>query len=139
MKPAVVVQKAMQDEGVARILSFLPTDRRKQRLPEAAGSDPRKRKKIEDDFTPQLGRRFWLGYRERVQRRLHVNGTSIFGSEPPYEKWKSSLSFLQKTEWPVHPSFLAVLQNARVKHLDCLGRCEEVSGVPAAEASSREI
>src|SRR5258708_35062012 len=44
LDPAVVVQKAMQDEGGAEFCRFY-LDRRKQEL-EAGGSHPRKRKKV---------------------------------------------------------------------------------------------
>ena len=52
MNSASVVEKATQDPGVAEFCRFY-LDRRTQEVA-AAGADPRKRKKVEDDFTPRL-------------------------------------------------------------------------------------
>jgi hypothetical protein len=79
---AILIEKAMQDEGVAEFCRFY-LDRREQEL-QAAGTDARKRKKIQDDFTPQL-EAFLVGLEGTVQRRLQVNGMFDFGSGPAYE------------------------------------------------------
>jgi len=125
LDPAVVVQKAMQDEGVAEFCRFY-LDRRKQEL-EAAGSDPRKRKKIQDDFTPQL-EAFLVGLQGTVQRRLQVNGTFDFGSEPPYESVIAVIP--AENRMARSPELSRCSRTQKLAPLDCLGRCE-VSGVPA--------
>lgn len=49
---ASLVEKAAQDPGVSEFCRFY-LDRRTQELA-STGTDPRKRKKVEDDFTPSL-------------------------------------------------------------------------------------
>jgi hypothetical protein len=125
LDPAVVLQKAMQDEGVAEFCRFY-LDRREQEL-EAAGSDPRKRKKIQDDFTPQL-EAFLVGLQGTVQRRLQVNGTFDFGSEPPSESVIAVIP--AENRMARSPGLSRCSRTQKLAPLDCLGRCE-VSGVPA--------
>lgn len=124
--PTVLMQKAIQDEGgVAEFCRFY-LDRRKQEL-EAAGADPRKRKKIEDDFTPQL-EAFLVGLEGTVERRLHVNGTFDFGSGPPYESVVAVIPAENRIVRSQEVSRCSRTQ--KMAPLDCLGRCE-ISGVPA--------
>jgi superfamily II DNA or RNA helicase len=121
---AGLTQKAIQDEGVTEFCRFY-LDRRKQEL-EAAGTDHRKRKKIEDDFTPQL-EAFLVGLEGTVQRRLQVNGTFDFGSGPPYE---SVVAVVPAENRIVHsPELSRCSRTQKLAPLDCLGRCE-ISGVP---------
>jgi hypothetical protein len=63
----------MKDEGVAEFCRFY-IDRRKEELT-ATGADPRKRKKIEDDFTPRLEAHL-IGLEASVRRQLSVKGIS---------------------------------------------------------------
>jgi superfamily II DNA or RNA helicase len=125
LDPRLVIQKAMQDEGVAEFCRFY-LDRRKQEL-EAAGTDPRKRKKIGDDFTPQL-EAFLVGLEGTVQRRLQVNGTFDFGSGPPYETVISVIPAENRLARSPELSSGSLTQKSAP--LDCLARCE-ISGVPA--------
>jgi superfamily II DNA or RNA helicase len=124
LDPVVVIQKAMQDEGVAEFCRFY-LDRRKQEL-EAAGTDARKRKKIEDDFTPQL-EAFLVGLEGTVQRRLEVNGTFDFGSGPSYETVVAVIPSENRVVRSPELSRCSLTQ--KLAPLDCLGRCE-MSGVP---------
>ncbi|MGB8543110.1 MAG: SNF2-related protein [Candidatus Acidiferrales bacterium] len=125
LDPVVVIQKAMQDEGVAEFCRFY-LERRKQEL-EAAGTDARKRKKIEDDFTPQL-EAFLVGLEGTVQRRLEVSGTFDFGSGPTYE---TVIAVIPAENRVVRsPELSRCSRTQKLAPLDCLGRCE-ISGVPA--------
>jgi superfamily II DNA or RNA helicase len=125
LDPSVVMQKAIQDEGVAEFCRFY-LDRRKQEL-EAAGTDPRKRKKIEDDFTPQL-EAFLVGLEGTVERRLDVRGTFDFGSGPPYESVVAVVP--AENRIAKSPELSLCSRTQKKAPLECLGRCE-ISGVPA--------
>jgi superfamily II DNA or RNA helicase len=125
LDPVVVIQKAMQDEGVAEFCRFY-LDRRKQEL-EAAGADARKRKKIEDDFTPQL-EAFLVGLEGTVQRRLEVHGTFDFGSGPSYETVVAVIP--AENRLVRSPELSRCSRTKKLAPLNCLGWCE-MSGVPA--------
>src|SRR5438034_1041553 len=75
------VQKATKDEGVAEFCRFY-IDRRKQELT-ATGADPRKRKKIEDDFTPRLEAHL-VGLEGSVRRQFIVKGIFELGAGHEY-------------------------------------------------------
>jgi superfamily II DNA or RNA helicase len=66
---AFVVEKATQDPGVSEFCRFY-VDRRGQELV-AAGADARKRKKVEDDFTPRLDTTL-VGMDGTVRRQLRL-------------------------------------------------------------------
>jgi hypothetical protein len=124
LAPTVLLQKALQDEGVAEFCRFY-LDRRKQEL-EAAGTDPRKRKKIEEDFTPQL-EEFLVGLEGTVQRRIQVKGIFDFGEGPPCE---SVVTVIPAVNQIVRaPELSRCSRTQKLAPPDCLGRCE-VSGVP---------
>jgi hypothetical protein len=125
LDPADLIQKAMEDEGVAEFCRFY-LDRRKQEL-EAAGTDPRKKKKIEDDFTPQL-EAFLVGLEGTVQRRLQVDGKFDFGEGPTYE---SAIAVIPaENRIVLSPELSRCSRTQQLAPLDCLGRCE-ISGAPA--------
>ncbi len=125
LEPTVLIQKATQDEGVAEFCRFY-LDRREQEL-QAAGTDPRKRKKVQDDFTPQL-EAFLVGLEGTVQRRFQVNASFDFGSGPPYE---SEIAIIPAENRIVRsPELSRCSRTQTLAPLDCLGRCE-ISGVPA--------
>jgi len=124
LAPAILIEKAMQDEGVAEFCRFY-VDRREQEL-HAAGTDARKRKKIQDDFTPQL-EAFLVGLEGTVQRRLQVNGMFDFGSGPPYE---SVIAVIPAESRIVRsPELSRCSRTQKLAPLECLARCE-MSGVP---------
>jgi superfamily II DNA or RNA helicase len=125
LAPAVLLQKALQDVGVAEFCRFY-LDRRKQEL-EAAGTDPRKRKKIEEDFTPQL-EEFLVGLEGTVQRRIQIKGIFDFGEGPPYESVVTVIPAVNRIV--LAPELSRCSRTQKLAPLDCLGRCE-VSGVPA--------
>jgi superfamily II DNA or RNA helicase len=124
LAPTILIEKVMQDEGVAEFCRFYLA-RREQEL-QAAGTDARKRKKIQDDFTPQL-EAFLVGLEGTVQRRLQVNGTFDFGSGPAYE---SVIAVIPAESRIVRsPELSRCSRTQRLAPLDCLARCE-MSGVP---------
>jgi superfamily II DNA or RNA helicase len=124
LAPAILIEKAMQDEGVAEFCRFY-LDRREQEL-QAAGTDARKRKKIQDDFTPQL-EAFLVGLEGTVQRRLQVNGMFDFGSGPAYE---SVIAVIPAESRIVRsPELSRCSRTQKLAPLECLARCE-MSGVP---------
>jgi len=124
LDPAALVQKAMRDEGVAEFCRFY-LDRRQQEL-DAAGTDPRKRKKIEDDFTPQL-EAFLVGLDGPVQRRLQVKGTFDLGSGPPYEGVVAVIP--AENRILRSPELSRCSRTQKLVPFDCLARCE-ISGIP---------
>lgn len=124
LAPAILIEKAIQDEGVAEFCRFY-LDRREQEL-HAAGTDARKRKKIQDDFTPQL-EAFLVGLEGIVQRRLKINGMFDFGSGPSYE---SVIVVIPAEDRIVRaPELSRCSRTQKLVPLDCLARCE-ISGVP---------
>jgi hypothetical protein len=123
--PRFSFQQAIQDEGVAEFCRFY-LERRKQEL-DAAGTDPRKRKKIEDDFTPQL-EALLVGLEGTVQRRFDVNGIFDFGSGPPYESVVTVVP--AENRIAKSPELSLCSRTQKTAPLDCLGRCE-ISGLPA--------
>lgn len=124
LEQASLIQKATQDEGVAEFCRFY-LDRREQEL-QAAGTDQRKRKRIQDDFTPQL-EAFLVGLEGTVQRRLQVNGSFDFGSGQPYE---SDIAVIPAENRIFRsPELSRCSRTQRLAPLNCLGRCE-ISGIP---------
>jgi superfamily II DNA or RNA helicase len=119
----VLVQKAIQDEGIAEFCRFY-LDRRKQEV-ESAGTDLRKRMKIEGDFTPRL-EAFLVGLEGSVRRWLEVLGTFDFGEPPDYQ---SSISIIpSESKIARAPELVRCSLTNKLAPVDCLGRCE-LSGV----------
>jgi hypothetical protein len=79
---ASLVEKAAQDPGVSEFCRFY-LGRRTQELA-STGTDPRKRKKVEDDFTPSLDT-ILLGIDGTVRRQLRLKTLFDLGSEHEYE------------------------------------------------------
>ena len=112
----------MEDEGVTEFCRFY-IDRRKQEL-EAAGTDPRKRKKLDDDFTPRL-EALLVGLEGSVSRRLSIKGTFDFGSGPEYQ---SAVAVIPSENKVVEaPELGRCSRTNKSAPVDCLERCE-VSG-----------
>ena len=119
---AALIEQSMEDEGVAEFCRFY-IDRRKQEL-EAAGTDPRKRKKLEDDFTPRL-EALLVGLEGSVSRRLSIKGTFDFGSGPEYQ---SAVAVIPSENKVVEaPELGRCSRTNKSAPVDCLERCE-VSG-----------
>jgi superfamily II DNA or RNA helicase len=120
-----IAKKAIEDEGISEFCRFYLA-RRKQEL-DAAGPDQRKRKKLEDDFTPQLEAAL-IGLDGKVRRRFQVNTTFDFGAGPFYE---SVISVIPAENRVVRsPELSRCSRTQKMVPIDCLGRCE-ISGVPA--------
>src|SRR5437016_2007060 len=74
-------QKATRDDGIAEFCRFY-IDRREEELA-AAGTDPRTRKKIADDFTPRLEAHL-VGLEGSVRRQFRVNAIFELGTGHEY-------------------------------------------------------
>src|SRR5262249_34946585 len=79
---ASMVEKATQDPAVSEFCRFY-LDRRTQEMA-AAGADARKRKKVENDFTPRLDTTL-VGIDGTVRRQLRLKALFDLGSEHKYE------------------------------------------------------
>ncbi len=91
-----VSEKAKSDEGISEFCRFYNA-RLTQEL-EAAGSDPRKRKKIEDDFTPRL-EILVVGLEGTIHRRLNVEVAYQFESGPGIQASLPSFHPKKKSLW----------------------------------------
>jgi superfamily II DNA or RNA helicase len=119
LDPSLVLQKAMQDEGVTEFCRFY-IDRRRHELA-AAGSDPRKQKKIEDDFTPRLEANL-VGLAGDVRRQLTVQATYELGSGHRYD---SSITLIPSGNKITQcPDLRPCSRSETIVPRDCLGRCE---------------
>ncbi len=118
-----LVGKAGSDEGIAKFCRFY-TDRRTKEL-EAAGGDPRKRKKIEDDFTPQL-EILLVGLEGTTHLQLKLQVHYDLGSGPEYQ---SQIGIIPSAGKIVDaPQLRQCAQTGKIAPNDCLGRCE-ISGL----------
>jgi superfamily II DNA or RNA helicase len=116
---AFLKEKASSDEGIAEFCRFY-TDRRAQEV-EAAGADPRKRKKIEDDFTPRL-EAILVGLEGTIRRRLKISGSFDFGSGPEYT---STITIIPSNDKITDaPELGQCARTGKVAPCDCLGQCE---------------
>ena len=119
---AALIEKSMEDEGVTEFCRFY-IDRRKQEL-ESAGTDPRKRKKMEDEFTPRLEAQL-AGLEGTIHRRLYVKGTFDFGSKSEYQ---SELTVIpSENRIAEAPEIGRCSQTEKSAPVDCLERCQ-ISG-----------
>src|ERR1017187_9273505 len=119
LDPSLVLQKAMQDEGVTEFCRFY-IDRRRHELA-AAGSDPRKQRKIEDDFTPRLEANL-VGLAGDVRRQLTVQATYELGSGHRYD---SSITLIPSGNKITQcPDLRPCSRSETIVPRDCLGRCE---------------
>lgn len=114
--------KAMEDPGIAEFCRFY-----RERLVQetkAAGEDIRKRKKLEDDFTPRVEMAI-VGLEGKVSRQLRLRVLYKLGSEAVYE---SSLTLAPSTaEILSQPEKATCAQTGTTAPRDCFGRCE-ISG-----------
>jgi superfamily II DNA or RNA helicase len=123
IKPLTLVEKAVRDQGVAEFCRFY-LDRRRIEV-EAAGNDARKRKKMEDDFTPRL-EAFLVGLEGDMRRRVTIDANFAFDSSPEY---RSTIVVV-----PAENKILTAPEMGRcgatnqIAPLDCLGSCA-ISGL----------
>src|ERR1700730_16134455 len=119
LSSSFLIQKARQDDGVAEFCRFY-IDRRKEELA-ATGTDPRKIKKIEDDFTPQLEAHL-VGLEGSVRRQLSVNGIFELGTGHEYA---SSITVIPtENKITKSPELSPCSRSERIAPRDCLARCE---------------
>ena len=119
LNSSLLMQKAVKDQGVAEFCRFY-TDRRKQELA-AAGPDPRRRKKIEDDFTPRLDAQL-VALEGSVRRQLCVSAKFDLGTGAEYA---SSIYVIpSESRIAKSPELSPCSRSERLVPNDCLARCE---------------
>lgn len=122
LSSAVVTKKALEDEGIVEFCRFY-VERRKQELT-ASGGDLRKRKKIQDDFTPRLETHL-VGIEGNVRRKIALKSTYSLGTGHEYS---SSIEVLPSENKVIQlPDMLPCSRSETIAPRDCFGRCE-VSG-----------
>ncbi len=117
-----VVQNAIEDVAIMEFCRFY-IERRKQEL-SAAGEDLRKRKKIEDDFTPRLEASL-IGLEGNVRRRLNVACTFELGEGNEYSSLIEAIP--SENRISESPDMLPCPYSERIAPRGCFARCE-VSG-----------
>jgi hypothetical protein len=119
---ASVVEKATQDPGVSEFCRFY-LDRRTQEFA-AAGADARKRKKVEDDFTPRLDT-ILVGMDGTVRRQLRLKTLFDLGSEHEYE---STIAVIPADSMRKCPELYLCSVSQKVAPAECFARCD-ISGL----------
>ena len=122
MNSASVIEKATKDPGVAEFCRFY-VDRRTQELA-AAGADARKRKKVEDDFTPRLDTTL-VGIDGTVRRQLRLKTLFDLGSEHEYE---STIAVIPAESKRKCPELYRCSVSQNIAPAECFEKCE-ISGL----------
>jgi superfamily II DNA or RNA helicase len=123
IKAAAMVEKAIRDDGVAEFCRFY-LDRRKYEV-ESAGDDARKKKKMQDDFTPRL-EVFLVGLEGNVRRRVTVKAKFSFDTGPQYQ---SEIAVIPaESKMAAAPEIGRCDCTSRPAPVDCLGHCA-ISGL----------
>jgi superfamily II DNA or RNA helicase len=112
-----VAEKAAQDPGVAEFCRFY-LERRTQELT-AAGADARKRKKVEDDFTPRLDTTM-VGIDGNVRRQLQLKTLFDLGSEHEYE---STIAVIPAENKRKSPELYRCPVSQKIAPTECFARC----------------
>lgn len=111
-------EKAISDPSISEFCRFY-TERRTQEM-NAAGDDARKRKKLEDDFTPRLELSL-VGLNGKMHRRLVIDVT--YQLDPGFE-YTSMLALTPSTaEINKGPDMDKCMKTGRVVPRDCLDKC----------------
>lgn len=122
LSSALVVNKALEDQGIVEFCRFY-VERRKQEL-SASGADLRKRKKIEDDFTPRLEAHL-VGLEGSLRRKIALTTKYALGTGDEYS---SSIEMIPSESKVTRcPDLLPCSRSETVAPRDCFARCE-VSG-----------
>lgn len=117
-----LVEKSLHDEGIREFSRFY-TERRTQELI-AAGEDPRKRKKIEDDFTPRLEMTL-VGLKGLVHRQLKL----ALSYEIDSEAYTSSILITPyKNSVDTAPQLIKCDKTGNIAPEECFAVCE-ISGL----------
>ncbi len=110
---------AARDPGIAEFCRFY-VERRAQEVKAAAG-DARKRKKLEDDFTPRLEMTV-VALEGKMHREITTEAQYRFGNTPPYA---SHLVVVPHTgEQPEAPELGRCESTGQSAPKECLGRCD---------------
>jgi superfamily II DNA or RNA helicase len=114
-----VIDQAKLDEGISEFVRFY-LERRENEIG-SAGNDERKKKKLYDEFSPQLNMAI-VGLEGRVHRHLKVRARYRFGESVVYD---SSLSITpHKDELADAPEIDLCLRSGRHAPRSCFERCE---------------
>ncbi len=119
---ASIVEKATQDPGISEFCRFY-LDRRTQELA-AAGDDPRKRKKVEDDFTPRLDATL-VAVDGNVRRQLRVKARFDLGSKDEYE---GTITIIPAADKRYCPNLYQCAVSQKTAPAECFARCA-ISGL----------
>lgn len=118
----LVADAAPLDDAIMEFSRFYLERRDEEIL--AAGADLRKRKKLEDDFTPRLAMTL-VGLEGTVHRQLHVQ---VHYSLESSSKYSSALTMAPHSGKLDGPRLAVCARSGRTVPIDCLGLCQ-VSGV----------
>ncbi|MBI4085770.1 MAG: DEAD/DEAH box helicase family protein [Candidatus Liptonbacteria bacterium] len=112
-----LMEKAMQDPNILDFCRFY-TERREQEVA-SAGSDLRKKKKLEDEFTPRLEISL-VGLEGAVHRDLKIRVSYRFGEGGEYN---SLLTVTPSSEKVTAPEMDKCMKTGKIVPRDCLGQC----------------
>jgi hypothetical protein len=120
--PERLADTAQRDTGIAEFCRFY-IERRGQEM-QAAGDDARKRKKLEDEFTPRLELSI-VALEGRVHREVTTQVQYRFGDTPPYA---STLTVIPYSGACVQPPEIGQCESTgQTAPRECFGRCELTS------------
>ena len=123
MIPDQLTEKAMSDVGVSEFCRFYK-ERMVQEIA-AAGSDVRKKKKLEDEFTPRIEMSL-VGLQGTVHRQLQVK--VLYDLEPAAEYTSTLLIVPSEKKIIESPDLSKCESTGRIVPSDCLDKCE-ISGL----------
>jgi predicted RecB family nuclease len=119
--PEELVLTAKRDEAIAEFCRFY-LERRAQEV-QAAGEDERKRKKLEEEFTPRLEMTL-VAIEGRLNRQLNVNQSYTLDSKP----YDSTITVEPLTDSVLDsPEMGQCTQSGKTVPITCLDRCQ-ISG-----------
>lgn len=112
-----LAEKAIQDPNILDFCRFY-TERREQEMA-SAGNDMRKKKKLEDEFTPRLEISL-VGLEGTVHRDLK---TKVFYRFDEGSEYNSLLTITPSTEKVIAPEMDKCMKTGKVVPRDCLSQC----------------
>ncbi len=110
---------AARDEAISEFSRFY-LDRRDQEIM-AAADDERKRRKLQDDFTPRLSMTL-AGLRGTIHREVEVRARYAFDGEPGYEDTVTVVPLLEQLVYA--PTMGVCAKSGRKVPQGCLAKCE---------------
>jgi hypothetical protein len=119
-----LLEKALQDQGIAEFCRFY-IERRNEEI-KATGNDLRKKKKIEDDFTPRLDISL-VGLQGNVYRQLKMG--VVYTLEGEDFQYESTIDVIPTTSTISNkPEMGKCQQTGKIVPKECIGKCE-ISGL----------